>query len=117
MNKQRNRGKLADRVLSYWALDCNGRRRETPDAYAWPGGYPLYYVDRDGAALCAVCAGHAAGDSDFRRRPCAVDANWEDAEMFCADCSGRIESAYAEDDANPAAPIARGWRYYRGFST
>ena len=23
--------------------------------YAWPGGYPLYYVTTDGAALCADC--------------------------------------------------------------
>lgn len=24
-------------------------------AYAWPGGYPIYYVTRDGAALCPHC--------------------------------------------------------------
>lgn len=24
-------------------------------AYAWPGGYPIYYVTRDGGVLCPDC--------------------------------------------------------------
>jgi hypothetical protein len=26
------------------------------DAYAWPGGYPIYYLDRRGDVLCPKCA-------------------------------------------------------------
>jgi len=25
-------------------------------AWCWPGGYPLFYLDRDGSILCPACA-------------------------------------------------------------
>lgn len=25
-------------------------------AYAWPGGYPFYYLDHDNCVVCAACA-------------------------------------------------------------
>lgn len=72
--------------------------------YAWPGGYPLFYVTGDGAALCFGCAkkeGHRIIDSI--RNHCndgwkveAIDVNWEDPELYCDHCNQAIESAYAE---------------------
>ncbi|HEX4173966.1 MAG TPA: hypothetical protein VHY82_15970 [Acetobacteraceae bacterium] len=76
--------------------------------YAWPGGYPLYIVMQDGEALSIDAArehfeqicratllhernGWAAAGSDI---------NYEDPALFCAHTGERIESAYAEDEAN-----------------
>ncbi|MBK6906322.1 MAG: hypothetical protein IPH08_04135 [Rhodocyclaceae bacterium] len=74
------------------------------EKYAWPGGYPLYGIVADGEALCSTCGGmpevrDADEDdpSDAQWRLIAVEVNWEDADLFCAHCNGRIESAYAED--------------------
>jgi hypothetical protein len=72
--------------------------------YAWPGGYPLFAITSDGAALCKKCAateraliGTTTGTDGW----CVVgiDINYEDPELFCDHCGDRIESAYAEDDA------------------
>ncbi len=74
--------------------------------YAWPGGYPTYFICDDGASLCCRCA-----NEDRRRilesvahkqndgwRVVALEINWENADLFCDHCSGRIESAYAEPE-------------------
>lgn len=73
-------------------------------AYAWPGGYPIFYLANDGEALCPDCVNdsknpiHADLPNDGWRIV-ARDVNWEDPELFCAHCNRRIESAYAEDKA------------------
>lgn len=72
--------------------------------YAWPGGYPLFFVTRDAAALCFECVRKEWRQVvwDFLRnastgwRVEACDANWEDPELYCDHCSTRIESAYSE---------------------
>ena len=73
--------------------------------FAWPGGYPLFAVCTDGAALCHQCTldnyreiltATKTGD----RNGWAIEAitvNWEDDMCFCEHCGERIESAYAED--------------------
>jgi hypothetical protein len=67
---------------------------------AWPGGYPLFYLDGQNSTLCPDCARKSDEDPDEVRgfKPVACDANWEDPGLFCDNCSTRIESAYAEDD-------------------
>jgi hypothetical protein len=76
------------------------------DKFAWPGGYPVFLVTSDGAALCPDCVRSelrsivsAARDNDTRCgwHPAAADINWEEADLYCDHCSNRIESAYAED--------------------
>ena len=69
--------------------------------YAWPGGYPLFAVTSDGAALCKCCAktereaiGTTTGSDGWRVT--ALEVNWEDPALFCDHCGGRIESAYAD---------------------
>lgn len=80
-------------------------RRAIRDKYAWPGGYPLYVVCCDGGALCIKCAREnykqiAYANRNAQRdgwRTEGADINWEDADLHCDHCGGRIESAYAED--------------------
>ena len=70
-------------------------------AYAWPGGYPLYYVDRENSCLCVKCARESDEDESEvpQYKPVEADVNWEDASLYCDQCSDRVESAYAEDEA------------------
>lgn len=86
--------------------------------YAWPGGYPLFYVTQDGGALCWDCAhdeeaeiiAAITDDNDPQWRVCGYDINHEDASLHCDHCSERIESAYAEPEDKPEAPpIPAGW--------
>jgi len=72
--------------------------------YAWPGGYPCYFVTSDGEALSfeavkknrrnileAIAYRYNDG-----WRVIALDVNWEDGDLTCADTGERIESAYAD---------------------
>lgn len=70
------------------------------DAFAFPGGYPLFYLDSTGATLCPACAVRALADSDASRRPADADVNYENDALTCDDCSTRIESAYGTPDAD-----------------
>jgi len=76
--------------------------------YAWPGGYPLYFITADGAALSFQTGKdeqeeieEAIADDDTRGgwRVVAMDVNWEDPHLHDDHTGERIESAYAEDDA------------------
>lgn len=71
--------------------------------YAWPGGYPKFFLTSDGEALSykyakenifAICRAIRDGLNDGWR-VVACDVNWEDPDLFCAG-GDRIESAYAE---------------------
>jgi len=73
--------------------------------YAWPGGYPLYFITVDGAALSFEAAEENMGDIEYSIRECiddgwrvsGVDINWEDDSLYCDHTGKRIESAYGED--------------------
>lgn len=86
--------------------------RELRDAfkqgkYSSVGCYPLFFLTSDGETLSwdAVRRNYRAIVSAINEnlndgwRVVAHDANWEDPEMYCADTNERIESAYAEDEA------------------
>ncbi len=70
--------------------------------YAWPGGYPLYFVTSDGAALCFKCAKNerreiiwAIANNCSNGWKCeGIDVNWEDTDLHCDHCSKPIETAY-----------------------
>jgi hypothetical protein len=75
--------------------------------YAWPGGYPRYFIAADGEALsfCAVrerfreVVADMLGMSRLAQwRIVGCDINWEDSELHCAHTGARIPSAYAEPD-------------------
>ena len=66
--------------------------------YAWPGGYPVFYVCDDGGALCPPCV-------QENLEQCTEDAwggwyvtahgiNYENDSLYCGRCSKTIESAY-----------------------
>ena len=71
-------------------------------AYAWPGGYPLYFATSDGAALSfasaraecrnvidSIAHGHNDG---WRVIGCQI--NYEDIGLLCDHSGEPIESAY-----------------------
>ena len=62
-------------------------------AWAWPGGYPMYYMDEDGSEFCTSCANQDDAEPAIRY----WGINWEDPDLYCSGGCGRIESAYAED--------------------
>lgn len=73
--------------------------------YAWPGGYPLYFVTCDGGALSfdtvvenykeVLYATKYFGDfSGWSVAGCEV--NWEDSELRCSHSNELIECAYGE---------------------
>jgi hypothetical protein len=80
--------------------------------YAWPGGYPIYYLLGDNEPLCADCANgqngseatHRLTDKDGQ----ATDSQWlivayeihyEGAPISCAQCNTQIESAYGNPES------------------
>ena len=73
--------------------------------YAWPGGYPVFFITSDGAALSFAAAKSEAeliresiaGCHNDGWRVVGCDVNWEDSELYCDHSGARIESAYAED--------------------
>lgn len=77
----------------------------TLDAYAWPGGYQLFYVDHAGNIFCPNCAAveHTAGEcleADWcgSNHLEACDANYEDEDMRCENCNGLIPASYADEE-------------------
>lgn len=81
-----------------------------PIKYAWPGGYPAFYMARNGyrdesgalelsrhdrteAVCCADCAAKASEKDIILTH---VNINWESEDLFCEFCSDLIESAYGE---------------------
>ena len=73
--------------------------------YAWPGGYPLYFITNDGAALSfktvraewrEIVSAHLANDRRCGWLIVACDVNWEDDRLTDDHTGERIESAYGE---------------------
>ena len=65
-------------------------------AYAWPGGYPLVYLDQDGCVLCPACAEKSAADPEEHVNflPHSYYIHYEGDPVPCDNCANRIESAY-----------------------
>lgn len=73
--------------------------------YAWPGGYPCFFVTADGAALSFESAKACRRDileairdnhTSSGWRVEALTINYEDPDLYCDHSGERIESAYAE---------------------
>ena len=90
---------------TYTVTDFNAQLES--GAFAWPGGYPLYFVMYDGEVMSFA---YAKANADLIRESIASNAtddwrvigcevNWEDASLYCCGNNQRIESAYAEDEA------------------
>lgn len=91
----------------------NDLRIAARHTFVWPGGYPTYFVTNDGAALCHHCVSKERRnilDSVHHKqndgwRVVCLDINYEDPQLFCDHCDDRIESAYAEDEADSIAKV------------
>ena len=75
--------------------------------YAWPGGYPCYFVMADGEPLSFKAAKEnrrelleaLTSSHDLNCwRPIGLEVNWEDPDLRCVHSGERIESAYAEPE-------------------
>jgi hypothetical protein len=98
--------------MSYTTKDLKEQLRKGP--YAWPGGYPCYFITDDGAALSfdsvrenlrqVIWAIRHKSSDGWRVIGCEV--NWEDSSLYCDHSGKRIESAYAEREESdfPLAP-------------
>ncbi len=116
-------GALYDTRLPEWSgkppLRANfsrhhGTIRDTADlkaclragAFAFPGGYPLYFVADDGESLSfeAVRANlrnvldSISGNHRDGWRVVAMATNWEDDELTCSHTGKPIPSAYGDDE-------------------
>jgi allophanate hydrolase subunit 1 len=81
------------------------RRALRAGPYAWPGGYPLYFVADDAQALSfrtvrenlrRVLESVAYRENDGWR-VVAIEVNYEDNELVCAHTGEPIESAYGDE--------------------
>ena len=74
-------------------------------SHTFHGCYPVFMIAKDGVCLCYKCAKDNAkliiestrNESASDWCYIASDINWEDPELYCDNCSNRIESAYCED--------------------
>lgn len=82
------------------------------EAYAWPGGYPLYYITEDCGILCPLCATENK-ELDDKSDPqwCIIrgEVNCENPNLYCDHCNVLMECAYVPNGAHailcPARPI------------
>jgi hypothetical protein len=74
--------------------------------YAWPGGYPRFFVTADGGVLSfgaarecrrEILSALGRGDSRSEWTVVAVDINYEDQGLTCDHTGERIECAYGDD--------------------
>jgi hypothetical protein len=70
--------------------------------WAWPGGYPIYYICADGGCLCPACA-NGDGDSiaspdqdDPQWQVIGAEVHWEGEPIVCDHCGKLVESAYGD---------------------
>ena len=85
-------------------------RRDLAAPYAWPGGYPKYFLCGDGEPLSFEAAKSEkwqivdAIKRRMRERPTndqwdivACDINWENYDLYCSHTGEQIEAAYGID--------------------
>ena len=79
--------------------------RDLGEPYAWPGGYPRYFVTADGAALSFKAASDSRisiieallySDPSGCWTVAGCEVNWEDEDLSCDHTGEPIPSAYGE---------------------
>lgn len=64
-------------------------------SWAWPGGYPIYYLVRDMCVLCHECANaeldRTLDKDDDQFYIVDMDINDEDQHLHCDHCNAHIE--------------------------
>lgn len=76
--------------------------------FAFPGGYPMYFITRDGCALSFDAAEEQREQiidaineprSNTQWEVISVEVNWEDTSLYCEHTGKLIPSAYGEETA------------------
>jgi hypothetical protein len=73
-------------------------------SHAQMGGYPMFAIAEDGAALCSDCVRHnyrVIRESQKKNNRdgwaiVGIDINWEDNALYCDHCSKQIDCAYPD---------------------
>lgn len=79
--------------------ETDEKGRKALPKYAWPGGYPVFYLTDQMEIACAKHATEILYGEGFDENIVAADVNWEDTSLMCADSPEHpIESAYGEDE-------------------
>jgi len=82
------------------------RRAMRAGPYAWPGGYPVFFITADGGALSfkaardnrrEVVSAIACDDKGGGWRIVAADIAWE-GPLFCDHTGAPIETAYGDSE-------------------
>jgi len=96
---------MAAKILGMQIAELRAANNGDLPAYAWPGGYPMFYLAADGGILCPTCANEERAkraDSD-----CPDDREWrvvdgdthlEGPPMACDNCGELIKSSYGDPD-------------------
>jgi len=88
--------------VPFWGITVKAVTR-----YVWPGGYPIFYVTKDGGVLSPEAVEENLDQCCDADDPSwfvvAHEVNWEDTHLYCEHTGDRIESAYAEDEAEEQA--------------
>jgi hypothetical protein len=68
--------------------------------FVWPGGYPLYLINKDGDCICFKCAkeNYKSLSRDLLHNGSLhTDVNFENNDLICDYCNNQIEPAYTND--------------------
>lgn len=72
-------------------------------AYAWPGGYEIYYIVHDGGVLCHHCANnelmHTIDPENDQFYITGADVHWEGPPIYCDHCAREVQSVHGDPDA------------------
>lgn len=60
-------------------------------SFAWPGGYPLYYIDEDNNVLSAEAANKVLSEGG---KIVAQEVHLEGSPLICDQSGAEIQSAY-----------------------
>lgn len=58
--------------------------------YAWPGGYPKFWIIRENREILLLCKDCISE----KHKVAKVYINWESEDLYCDFCNHRIEKAY-----------------------
>jgi len=94
-------------------LEKKGEITDQVQAYAWPGGYPIFYIAEDSGVICPkcvqenleLCIGDPGDLFADQWKIIAHEANWENPDLQCDNCNKFIEPAYGEDSTSEKTEI------------
>ena len=73
------------------------------ESHAWPGGYQITYIVKDGGVLCHQCANNelmrTIDPYDDQFYIVGADVHWEGPPIYCDHCGREIASEYGDPDA------------------